>query len=267
REEGTPPAPDRASPRAASSLRAPWFEVSCCPTNVARTLASLAAYIATRTEDGIQLHQYAHSRIRTELGDGRKVDLRITSGYPRDGAVRIEVLGETGGEWELGLRIPAWAGHRARLTLNGTVRQVRPGLTALRRAFVPGDTIELDLPLEPRFVRADPRIDAVRGTVAVERGPLVLCAESTDLPGHADPEGLRILTDQAPHTEGETTVVTGYLSRVKEQPWPFGPEPEEERLAGPQAIPLIPYYQWANRGPSTMRVFMPVSAPSDSSSA
>ncbi|KHL02744.1 glycoside hydrolase family 127 protein, partial [Sinomonas humi] len=54
REEGTPPAPDRASPRAASSLRAPWFEVSCCPTNVARTLASLAAYIATRTEDGIQ---------------------------------------------------------------------------------------------------------------------------------------------------------------------------------------------------------------------
>ncbi|MFP3381644.1 glycoside hydrolase family 127 protein, partial [Bacillus sp. SIMBA_069] len=58
RVPGSTPSPDEQSPRAASSLRAPWFDVSCCPTNVARTFASLGAYVATSSADGLQLHQF-----------------------------------------------------------------------------------------------------------------------------------------------------------------------------------------------------------------
>ena len=65
RVPGSVPSDDVESKRASSSLREPWFLVACCPTNVARTLASLAAYLATADDDGIQIHQYADSRIRT----------------------------------------------------------------------------------------------------------------------------------------------------------------------------------------------------------
>ena len=82
RVPGTVPPTDVASPRASSSLRAPWFAVSCCPPNVARTLASLAAYVATTDDDGLQLHQYAPARIRTTLADGRRVELDVETAYP-----------------------------------------------------------------------------------------------------------------------------------------------------------------------------------------
>ena len=75
----------RVSPRAPSSLRAPWFDVSCCPPNVARTLASLAGYLATADDAGIQLHQYAPASIRTTLADGQRVALDVETDYPRDG--------------------------------------------------------------------------------------------------------------------------------------------------------------------------------------
>src|SRR5688500_9723167 len=84
RRPGNPATDGEVSPRASSSLRAPWFEVSCCPPNVARTLASLAAYVATVDDQGLQLHQYAPSAIRTTLPCGTAVAVDVETGYPRD---------------------------------------------------------------------------------------------------------------------------------------------------------------------------------------
>ena len=100
---------DTVSPRAQSSLRAPWFDVSCCPPNTARTFASLAAYLATADAAGIQLHQYAPASIRTTLADGQDVALDIATDYPRSGAVRVRVLTDAAEPWTLSLRVPAWA--------------------------------------------------------------------------------------------------------------------------------------------------------------
>ncbi len=91
RHRGAVPAPDAVSPRAESGLRAPWFAVSCCPTNVARTLAALPAYPATADDQGIQLHQYADAEIATSLTGGHGVALRVRTDYPSGGTVTVRI--------------------------------------------------------------------------------------------------------------------------------------------------------------------------------
>lgn len=91
RRRGAVPAADEVSPRAQSSLRAPWFAVSCCPTNVARTLAQLPAYLATADDQGVQLHQYADAEITTTLTGGHAVALSVRTDYPSGGNVTVRI--------------------------------------------------------------------------------------------------------------------------------------------------------------------------------
>lgn len=259
RRPGTP-APDGAvSPRASASLRAPWFEVSCCPPNVARTLASLAAYVATADDDGVQLHQYAPATIRTTLPDGTAVAFDVETGYPLHGAVRVHVREDA--TWTLSLRVPAWAGG-ARLVVDGAEEPVAPGTVEVRRAFRAGDVVELHLPVTPRFTAADPRIDAVRGCLAVERGPEVLCLESVDLAATSagrfdDIAGVRIDPAVPPREVDGAVVVRLRRSSGPAHPWPYGgPDAGEEGEV--LDVPLVAYHEWAQRGPSTMRVWLPV---------
>jgi DUF1680 family protein len=250
------------SPRASSSLRAPWFEVSCCPPNVARTLAGLAAYVATTDDDGLQLHQYAPSAIRTALPDGTSVAIDVETGYPRDGVVRVHVREDAAAPWTLSLRVPAWA-DGARLVVDGAAEPVAPGTVRVRRAFRAGDVVELHLPVAPRFTAADPRIDAVRGCLAVERGPEVLCLESVDLVAASDGRvddiaGVRLDPAVAPRYVDGAVVVRLRRSPAHSRPWPYGgPEPVADD-GETFDVPLVPYHDWAERGPSTMRVWLPV---------
>ncbi|WP_285114118.1 beta-L-arabinofuranosidase domain-containing protein [Leifsonia sp. fls2-241-R2A-40a] len=258
RMPGEPADPDTVSPRAEASLRAPWFEVSCCPPNVARTLASLDSYIATAGGDSLQLHQFAPSRISTILPNGEPVELAVETGYPVEGRVTVRILRDAREPWSLQLRVPAWA-RGATVTVDGDAATADPGTATVRRLFRAGDTVVLDLPVAPRFSAADPRVDAVRDSVAVERGPVVYALESNDLPdGWADVADAVVDVSRPPaDTDGSVTV---RMSRRAERdlPWPYGPaEP-----GAPQAeaeVPLVPYHDWAERGPSTMRVWIPAS--------
>jgi DUF1680 family protein len=254
RVPGVVPSPDFVSNRAASSLREPWFAVSCCPTNVARTFASLAGYLATTDASGLQIHQYTDSRISTLLGDGRRVGVEVSTAYPNDGAISIRVTESDGFPWALTLRIPHWSSE-SWLTVNGERTKAGPGPATVDRSFSVDDVIRLDLDMTPRWTWPDPRIDSVRGCVAVERGPLVLCVESVDLPHEQSVDLLRV--DPGSDLEESDGVVTagGSLLSFADQPWPSVPV-----LTGRSevTIPLTPYHDWANRGPSTMRVWMPV---------
>lgn len=254
--------PEGTSPRASSSLRAPWFEVSCCPPNVARTLASLDAYIATADADGIQIHQYAPAEIRTVLGDGRPVSLDVETAYPADGAIRVTVNDDAAGEWTLSLRVPQWAeGAHLAVRSGGELvdtHSVAPGIARVRRAFRAGDVVELQLPMAPRVVAPDPRIDAVRGCVAVERGPEVLALESTDVSGIDDVGDVCLVGDPAPfERDGRVWVRVGHRI-APTAPWPYR-EPTAPAVADADAVPLVAYHDWGNRGPSTMRVWIPTS--------
>lgn len=250
--------PQDLSKRAESQLRAPWFEVSCCPTNVARTLASAPMYFATTSDNAVQIHQYGAYRVSTTVA-GRHASISVASDYPWDGRITVTVETELGGNVGVHLRLPAWARDRATwectnpaatLGRDGDYLKVGGDLRA-------GDQVTLLLPLDARITYPHPAIDAIRGQVAVERGPLVLALESLDLPPGVTIDDVAIDTAAdlvtTPRGASVGLVVSSPLAATD---WPYVGESDqcEERT---QRADLIPYFQWANRGPSTMRVFVP----------
>ncbi len=254
REPGEP-AGDGVNTRAEGGIRAPWFEVSCCPTNVARTLASLGSYLASVDDEGIALLQYASGEIRA----GGFV-LRVDTAYPVEGAVRVRVVEAPAGAQRLRLRVPEWATDATVQFGDDAPVSVAPGWADLTRSFVSGDSVVLRFPIAPRFTWPDPRIDAVRDTVAVERGPLVLCLESTDLPAgvaiddvHVHPIGAPGAVDDGARLTGTADVVPSADGTL-----PYRPEPASVAGRRPIELTLVPYHRWAERGPATMRVFLPV---------
>ncbi|MEU6731196.1 beta-L-arabinofuranosidase domain-containing protein [Nonomuraea wenchangensis] len=259
RVAGRPADPDEVSPRAEAGARAAWFDVSCCPTNVARTLASLHGYLASSDDDGLRIHQYAPCEIRAELSDGRPVSVDVETSYPESGTVRVRIAADADAPWTLTLRVPAWAAG-ATLTEGGRTRPAEPGLVSVRRAFRAGDEIVLDLPMEPRFSWPDPRIDAVRGCVAVERGPEVLCLESRDLPDPGGLDSLVVDPGAVPRAVPGGAVVRGRVLDLAGRAWPYPPGPAGAAPGEWFDVRLAPYHRWARRGPSSMRLFLPVSS-------
>jgi DUF1680 family protein len=251
---------DELNDRAEASMRAPWFQVSCCPTNLARTLASVAGYFATATDHGVQLHQYGDFELSTELVAGR-VRLRVDTAYPLSGRVTVTIDEAPANKISLDFRIPDWAVGGVTLSIAGRplAATSSSGRLEVLRVFSPGDVVVLELPMEPRLTWPDPRIDAVRGSVAVERGPLVLALESTDLPSGWTVNEIEVEAGTLAATE------QGARLRVRRrypasELWPYGSIPP--RTSGDCAeTDLTAYAHWANRGPSTMRVWLPVSSP------
>lgn len=249
-------ADDRPSPRAEAQLRAPWFEVSCCPTNVSRTLAQLGAYLATTSADGLQLLQYAAGRISTALPGGGRVTVRVDTHYPDDGRIAVTVEQAPAEPWQLTLGIPRWAGG-ATVTVGGQTRTAEAPAHVVS-GLVAGGTVVLDLPMAPRFTFPDPRIDAVRGSVAVELGPLVLCAESVDLPGDLALDAVAVDAGAAPVAADDGAEVRAMRVPVDDLATSaYGPDRPSGGRGEPRVLRLVPYYRWANRGPSTMRVWLP----------
>jgi DUF1680 family protein len=264
---GQESARDVASPRASSSQRAPWFEVSCCPTNVARTFASLAAYVATTDEYGLQIHQYAPAAIAATLPDGRAIALHVETTYPEAGTVVVTVDESPATPWTLSLRVPGWA-RDATLDSGAGLEAVSGRVARVTRVFRSGDQVILDLPLAPRLTFPDPRVDDLRGSAAVEFGPLVYCLESVDQPD-VPLLDLRLDAPASPAHDpvrgGAPLHVRGYLAQLGQETspaWPYTPTPQEGTLAERDLI-FIPYHRWAERGPSTMRVFVPLTDAAD----
>jgi hypothetical protein len=255
RHPGQPADPGQSSRRASTGSRAPWFEVSCCPPNLSRLLGSLAGYQSTVDPGGIQVHQLWAATIDTGLAR-----VTVETDYPWTGEVTIRLSRCAPGPWTLSVRVPAWAEGAL---LDG--RPVAPGYARLERVWHDGDEVRLSLPMGARFSWPDPRIDAVRGCVAVERGPLVYCAESVDpgwsavpgvdparppVPGPVPALGARAVSLTVPATAG----------RSADGPWPYRSSPAGGDLDRTE-LTLVPYHLWANRGPAAMRVFLPVARP------
>jgi DUF1680 family protein len=255
RVPGVVPSPDFVSNRAASSLREPWFAVSCCPTNVARTFASLAGYLATTDDTGLQIYQYAGCRISTTLGDGRQVGVEMSTSYPDEGKISIRVSDSDGSPWALKLRVPPWS-SQSWLTVDGERKQIGPGQAVVERAFAVGDVVGLELDTTPRWTSPDPRVDSVRGCVAVERGPLVMCVESVDLPDEQTVDNVRIDPGSDLAESNGAVTAGGSLLTFEDRRWP-SPGPAVSGRSD-VVVSFTPYHDWGNRGPSTMRVWVPV---------
>ncbi|WP_328554347.1 glycoside hydrolase family 127 protein [Streptomyces sp. NBC_00358] len=255
-----------------SARRTRWFRCACCPPNVMRLLASLEHYLASTDAGGLQIHQYVTGEYRADLA-GAPVVVRAETDYPWHGTVALTVEQTPDAPWTLSLRIPQWCGsfrvHDGERTYDGTNAPVRDGWLRLERTWAPGDRVILELALDARLTAADPRVDAVRGCAAIERGPLVYCLEQADHPdGGLDDivldTGRPLAVKQRPDLLGGVTTVLAAGHR-RELPddgswWPYRPAGHPATPAGdPVELTAIPYYAWANREDGAMRVWLPTS--------
>jgi len=245
-------------------LRQRYLTCFCCPPNVARTLASFHERAASLGADGIRIHQYGGSEIDVTDSAGRRLALREDSDYPWDGRIAFTVAAAEGA-LPVHLRIPGWSSG-AELTVNGDAVPVSaPGTYArIDRAWAVGDVIELTLPMPVRVLRGHRLAEEITNQVAVQRGPVVYCLESADLPDGVvlEQSALRRGTTLTPV---ETTVaghrVIALDAELAVLPLPAESALYEDLAAGDVGVAparLVPYYAWGNRGPGEMSVWIPV---------
>jgi uncharacterized protein len=252
----------------AAVAREGWYECACCPPNIMRLLASLDHYVATTTPDGLQVHQFVTGEIQARLADAGQVTVQAETGWPGEGNLNLRITAAPPAPWDLAVRVPSWETGLT-VAVNGQSWPAEPagdGYLHLRRAWSAGDRVDITFGLDARAVRPDPRVDAVRACTAFERGPLVYCLESPDLPDGIGLDDVAVAAVSAPVATA-TLAVAGHqvtsltlpglaFSGVRGSQWPY--RPRQHRPA-PAGVPLraIPYYAWANRGASEMRVWLP----------
>jgi uncharacterized protein len=242
-----------------------WNAVACCPPNIMRLLASLHHYLATTSDGGVQLHQYATSTIRAVVPVAGPVELAIETGYPWSGSVTVEVVACGDAEWTLSLRVPGWA--------RGAVvdgQPVAPGYAELTRRWREGDRVVLELDVSPRLTAPNPRIDAIRGCLALERGPVVYCFEADDVPAGANLADIALQREAEPADSGPLAALGGVpgvsvagvvrdLDRWAQIEYIDVRELPPDGAAAPARPLAVPYFAWANRGGGGMRVWVPTS--------
>jgi DUF1680 family protein len=233
-----------------------------------RLLASLGHYLATTSAAGLQIHQFVSASVESTAG-GAPVRLAMQSSFPWSGEVTVQVE-ETGeAPWTLALRRPGWC-RTATLRLNGAVEPATPssaGYFEITRRWAAGDRVELVLEMAPRLVAPHPRIDALRGCVALERGPLVYCFEQRDqAPGLPLDDalvdvGAPLQAEEAPDLLGGITTLHVGGKLFDTTAWSatlYAPVESLPPAAGREAtLTAIPYFAWGNRGIGTMRIWMP----------
>jgi uncharacterized protein len=250
--------------------RREWFSCACCPPNIMRLIASLGHYLATTSGDTLHVHHFTGATIAAPLAGG-DLELHMTTDYPWSGTVEARVRNAPARSCGIAFRVPGWSPD-ARFSLNGEPVAASPdahGYVIVRRHWQPGDVLVSEFDVRPRLTYPDMRIDAVRGTVAIERGPLVYCFEQADQADGLDvedlailPGALRDLQDALPGV-GRTVLIEASAVTLPARPGrsPYTPTPNpqipnDSATADHVTAIAVPYLHWDNRDGRAMRVWM-----------
>ena len=250
--------------------RQPWFGCACCPSNVARFIPSLPQYIYAVKGNAMYVNLFASNEATMKV-NGKAVTVEQSTNYPWDGDIAL-TMKKASGQFALKIRIPGWVRGEVvpsdlyeyadgkqlayKVSVNGepVESDLKDGYFVVDRKWKKGDKVEIHLDMEARLVRANKEIEADRGRAAIERGPLVYCAEWAD----NTCDVLNILLNQKPQfSTGHTTIAdTDILTLTTQaQTLQFDNsgrlQPKDEKLT------LIPYYAWAHRGKGRMAVWLP----------
>jgi DUF1680 family protein len=231
---------------------------NCCPPNLARTLAEVGDYAYCVNPTGVYVNLYGGNVLKTE-----SVELEEVTDYPWDGKVSLTVKKAPAAAFGIFLRIPGWC-TEASISVNGKDAGVSviPGkYAAVSRVWKPGDVITLNMAMPAVLIQANPLVEETRGQVAVRRGPVVYCLESPDLGagesiftvGMPIAAALRPVPMTIGHShfmalEGMAKLLPAGNGKLYQQ---VSAAPAKD-----VSIRLIPYYAWANRGPSDMTVWL-----------
>jgi DUF1680 family protein len=249
--------------------RPEWHDCACCPPNVMRLFSSFTHYLSTHDAKGIQIHHYVSADISCDLPSEQRVKLNMITEYPWQGLIRLKVMESGDSPWALSLRIPEWS-QKPTLSINGKVvidLSLEKGYLVLERAWLVEDIIELELGMEPMFVISNPRIDATRGCLAIQRGPIVYCLEDIDqeIKGRLldveidknEPlitkwEGDLLNGVMVVEAKGQFIDIEGWCGHLYQQTsFPI------QETTHPARLIAIPYYAWGNREIGGMRVWIP----------
>lgn len=241
-----------------SLTRQPWFDCSCCPTNLVRFIPSMPNLIYATWSDTVFVNLFASNTASINVG-GNKISLKQQTGYPWNGNIKLTVGTETAADFILKVRVPGWARNEVVpgdlykytdtspenvvIKINGgeikTV--VHKGYVAIQRRWNKGDVISMSLPMTVRRVVANSKAESNKDLVALEYGPIVYCAETSDNKNLASlvlPHGAVLQAEYRPGLLNGVNVITA-------------------TVAGSQNIVAVPYYAWSNRGVGAMKVWLP----------
>ena len=251
--------------------RRPWFYCSCCPGNVARLIASLPQYLYAQTDGAIYVNLFAAGTATITLAN-QAVRVTQATRYPWNGQVEIAVDPQAPAEFTIFIRIPGWAreapvpsdlyrferqnGEAATLEVNGHIQSIEldKGYAPIRRRWQADDKIVLNLPMPIQRIRANEKVKENAGRVALQRGPIVYCAEGPDNDGHVlnlvVHDGAKLQTHFNPELLGGAQVLTGKALATE-----YSRGQQEVEIAE-HAFAAIPYYAWAHRGPAEMAIWL-----------
>ena len=260
--------------------RQPWFGCACCPSNISRFIPSLPGYVYAVQGANVYVNLFMSNTGNLTI-QGKSVTLEQSTDYPWQGDVCVKVTRNKAGQWAMKLRIPGWAKGEVvpsdlyafsdgrsstdfAVTVNGEPAVgslTADGYFTIERKWKAGDEVHLSLPMEPRLVKAHAQVIADHGLVAIERGPLVYCAEWAD----NDFDIAQVLMSENPTmrvTDGSLQVtefkVASYPIQVIHADVQVLNRDASGRLQARDAeLTLIPYYAWCHRGRGKMRVWLP----------
>jgi len=245
--------------------RVPFLNSFCCPPNLVRTIAESADYAYAESDDAIWVNLYGGSLLETAIGHGRKIKLTQETEYPWNGRVRIIINECDEAPWALKLRIPGWA-RSASVRINDRPADDSPTpgtFFELRRAWKPGDFVDLDMPMPAQLIEANPLIEDDLNQVAVKRGPVVYCLESTDLPRGVGIMQIRVPAEVKFVARYDRRLLGGVVALDCTLPaqstgnWTGQLYRDAADIqARPVKTQLIPYSVWDNRGKSEMSVWL-----------
>jgi DUF1680 family protein len=254
--------------------RQAWFGCACCPSNIARFVPAIPGYVYAVSKRDLYVNLFISNDADINVGK-RKVQVSQKANFPWDGKVEITVSPESAEKFSMKIRIPGWAVNEAmpgdlyrfedkndeqyKILLNGEAGdwKTENGYVEIERKWKKGDRIDIDFPMAARKVVADNRITSDMGKIAIQRGPVIYCAE---WPDNNTGNVLNLLIDnKAPLTaefepsllEGTEVIKTSGFQTKKKLDGTIEKLPVEP-------VTLIPYALWNNRGPGQMMVWLPV---------
>lgn len=252
--------------------RSGWFTCSCCPTNMVRLLPSVPGYMYAQKEDKVYVNLFATSDATLSV-NSKRLMISQQNNYPWEGDLKFIVSPDASMNFSLLVRIPGWVqgqaipsdlykyenstAKKAVIKINGTVvdYSMEKGYAILNRSWKKNDVVEVSLPMDVQRVIASDKVKEDAGKIALQRGPIIYCAEWKDNNGKATNI---ILPANASFTSVSKPEMLGGITTLESNAIAIVTDEKDNKVTTiQQPFVAIPYYAWANRGKGEMTVWFP----------
>lgn len=252
--------------------RSGWFPCSCCPTNIVRLIPSVAGYVYAKNDVNLYVNLFINGSAGVAINN-KKVQIVQENNYPWDGGLTFRINPTSPVNFNLMLRIPGWARNEAMptnlyaftspsdkkvtITINGQPvgYTIEKGYAIIKRTWKKSDVVIMNLPMEVRTVIANKNVKSDLGKLALQRGPIMYCAEWVDNNGRTS--NLLLPENTSFTTEFKPGLLNGVMVLKAEVPAVTINTDGSAVNTTKQSFTAIPYYAWAHRGKGEMTVWFP----------